>query len=46
VSTVLFVGGVEIDMCVCECADGVEGAGWGVCIRWTGGVCECTMGGV
>jgi hypothetical protein len=43
---VLFVGGVDADNCVCECAEGVEGAGWGVCMRWTGGVRECTMGGV
>lgn len=42
----MFVGGVEADRCVCECAEGVDGAGWGVCMRWTGGVCECTTGGV
>jgi hypothetical protein len=46
VSTVVLVGGVEADKCVCECADGVDGAGWGVWMRCTGGVCECTMGGV
>jgi hypothetical protein len=46
VSTVVFVGGVDDDKYACECAEGVEGAGCGVCMRWTGGVCECTMGGV
>jgi len=46
VSMVVFVGGVEAESCVCEWAEGVEGAGWGVWMRWTGGVRECTMGGV
>jgi hypothetical protein len=39
-------GGVGEFMCTCEWTDGVEGARWGVCMRWTGGVCEWTMGGV
>jgi hypothetical protein len=43
---VVFVGGVEAEYCVCEWAEGVEGASWGVCMRWTGGKCECTIGGV
>lgn len=42
----VFVGGVEADRCVCDCTDGVEGAGWGVCMFGMGGVCECTIGGV
>lgn len=46
VSIVLLVGGVEDDRWDCECAEGVDGAGWGVCMRGTGGVWECTMGGV
>ena len=40
------VGGVEAESCPCEWTEGVDGAGWGVCRRCTGGVCECTMGGV
>jgi hypothetical protein len=40
------VGGVEAESCPWECTEGVDGAGWGVCRRCTGGVCECTMGGV
>ncbi len=43
---VVFVGGVEADKCVCDCTDGVDGAGCGVCIRGMGGVRECTIGGV
>lgn len=42
----LFVGGVDEDRCDCECTEGVDGAGWGVCMRGTGGVWEWTMGGV
>lgn len=45
VATALCVGGVETDWC-CECTEGVDGAGWGVCMRGAGGVWECTMGGV
>ena len=45
------VGGVGEEMAACcECAEGVEGTGWGVCwgvgIRGAGGVRECTIGGV
>jgi hypothetical protein len=45
-STVVLVCGVEDDICVCDCTEGVDGAGWGVCMRGTGGVREWTMGGV
>jgi hypothetical protein len=42
------VGGVT--SACCECTDGVEegswGVRWGVGMRATGGVRECTMGGV
>ena len=33
VAAMLVVGGVEMDKCACEWADGVEGAGCGVCMR-------------
>jgi hypothetical protein len=45
-STVVLVCGVEDDICACDCTEGVDGVGWGVCMRGTGGVREWTIGGV